>query len=120
MTKNKELGDYGEEFAKKYFLEKGLRFIAKNFSYKHYEIDLIFEDEKKNQIIFIEVKTRSNDFVGLPEESINISKQEKLRKGAYYFLKLNKEFYNYETRFDSFSIIKNNDKFITNHIESAF
>jgi len=66
------------------------------------------------------VKTRTSDYIGLPEESINIKKQEKLRKGAYYFLKLNKEFCNHETRFDSYTIIKNNDKIITNHIESAF
>ena len=119
-TLKREFGDWGEGVAKEYFRKKGYRFLAGNFSYKKYEIDLIFEDEKKKTIIFIEVKTRKSDSIGLPEESITASKQEKIRKCAGLYIRLNPEYNRHEIRFDSFTVIRNENEFRTNHIEYAF
>jgi putative endonuclease len=119
-TEKREFGDYGEKVARDYFLKKGYRFLASNFSFKKYEIDLVFEDEKSKTIIFIEVKTRATDRNLLPEDAITAAKQRKVRNGAYFFIKLNREFRDYDMRFDSFSVIKNESEFRINHKEYAF
>lgn len=67
----KETGDIGEQTAKNYFLEKGYRFLASNFTYDKLEIDLVFEEPVKKILIFVEVKTRSSLRFGAPEEAIN-------------------------------------------------
>lgn len=119
-TEKREFGDFGESVAKEYFIDKGYRFLASNFSYQKYEIDLIFEEEKSKTIIFIEVKTRRSDKLFLPEESINAAKQAKIRKCASLYLRLNREFRGYNIRYDSFTVVKNDSEFRTNHIEYAF
>ncbi len=119
-TVKREFGDFGEKIAKEYFIKKGYRFLASNFSYNKYEIDLIFEEEKTKTIVFIEVKTRKSDEIYLPEESITYTKQDKIRKCASLYFKLNREYKGYNARFDSFAVVKNDREFRTNHIENAF
>ena len=50
------LGKHGEGLAKKYFESIGYELVAENFRYQRAEIDLIFKDENKKLIIFVEVK----------------------------------------------------------------
>ncbi|MCE1166449.1 MAG: YraN family protein [Bacteroidetes bacterium] len=119
-TEKRAFGDFGEKVARDYFLKKGYRFLASNFSYQKYEIDLIFEEVKTKTLIFIEVKTRKSDALYLPEESINAAKQQKIRKCAALYLRLNREFAGYNIRYDSFTVVKNEKEFKTNHIEYAF
>ena len=82
MATTKDLGKWGEQFAKEELLKKGLKFIASNFTFKKLEIDLIFLDVKKNELIFVEVKTRSSDYFGDPEDAIHPAKQRNLRNCA--------------------------------------
>jgi putative endonuclease len=49
------------------------------------EVDLIAVDQRT--VVFVEVKTRSSDFAGEPEEAVDSSKQLKLTKTAIGFLK---------------------------------
>ena len=120
MSDNKDLGKWGEQYAKEELLKKGLKFIASNFTFKKLEIDLIFLDVKKKEIVFVEVKTRTSDYFGDPEEAIHLHKQRNLRNCASIFLKLNKEFENCSIRYDSFAIIKLKDEIKTRHIENSF
>lgn len=55
-TANKNLGNRGEEEAKKYLKRHGYKIIENNYRFGHLEIDLIAR--QNNQLIFIEVKTR--------------------------------------------------------------
>lgn len=117
---NKETGDFGEQIAKKYLIDKGYRFVASNFSYAKLEIDLIFEDETEKYLIFVEVKTRSSLKYGFPEEAIDKDKQMNIRSASDYFLKFNREFRNYKKRFDSVSILKQVNEWTINHIQNSF
>lgn len=114
------LGREGEQKAKEFLIQKGLRFIASNFTFKKLEIDLIFEDKAAKVIIFIEVKSRSSLNFGLPEEAIDEKKQFNLRTAASVFIKLNPEFKSHTPRFDAVSVLKSNDSFSINHYHNAF
>jgi len=77
--KNKEFGKTGEDLAISFLKDKGYDFLSRNYRYKKYEIDLIFQ--YKNLLIFVEVKTRNNVDFGFPEEQVS-SRQEKAIQAA--------------------------------------
>jgi putative endonuclease len=84
---NKKLGQWGEELASRFLINKGFEKIDSNWQKREGEIDLIFK--KNDEIIFVEVKTRTNCKFGYPEESINFAKRQKLTKIINRYLKEN-------------------------------
>ena len=48
--------------------------IEKNFYCRFGEIDIIAIDKKENELVFIEVKTRTNLLYGIPIEAVNYNK----------------------------------------------
>ena len=81
---NINLGKYGEDLACKYLKTKGYKIKERNFRTFLGEIDII--SEYKGNIVFVEVKTRSSNKFGYPEEAINYSKQQKIIKNALCYL----------------------------------
>lgn len=73
-------GKRGEDMAAEFLKEKGFAIVARNYRYKHAEIDLIVQ--KDNWIIFVEVKTRSSDSFGEPESFVDYRKSRKLFEAA--------------------------------------
>ena len=116
----KDLGNLGESLAKKFLKKKGLKFIENNFKYYRKEIDLIFCDKRNKVLIFVEVKTRTGREYGEPENAINFYKQNNIRQGAVGFLQMNREYEEYDIRFDSVSVVIGKDKPDINHTENAF
>jgi len=88
MKKTKEenyhKGRYGENIAKEYLIKKGFVFIEANFENKIGEIDLIMSDG--DWLVFIEVKYKSDDRLGIPEEMINKNKIWQVKKVAESYL----------------------------------
>ncbi|MCO6496375.1 MAG: YraN family protein [Chitinophagaceae bacterium] len=72
MARHLSTGKMGEELAAKYLAERGFRILYQNWRYKHLEVDIIaaFDDV----LHFIEVKTRSSDKFGYPEEGVSRKK----------------------------------------------
>jgi putative endonuclease len=88
MTKEKQIGNRGEEIAREFLEHKGLVFIQKNYHAQGGELDLVMRDEQNDEYVFVEVKTRTNEAFGYGEESITQSKFEKiLRAIEAFFLK---------------------------------
>ncbi len=115
------LGANGEQIAKRYLeKEKHYKFIKNNYRYERAEIDLIFEDENNRLLMFTEVKTRRNKKYGEPEESVNVSKQNQIRKAAMGFVLKNVKYTDYDLRIDIISIFLNEGRVEINHIENAF
>ena len=110
----KELGNFGEEIAVKYLEENQYKIVERNFYCKQGEIDIIAEDEK--EIVFIEVKTRSNIKFGKPSESVNQIKQKHIYNSAKYFL-YKIRLLDIPVRFDVIEILISNGKFNINHIK---
>ncbi len=74
-----------ESAAADYLQAAGLTLVARNFSCKLGELDLIMQD--RQQLVFVEVRYRSNNRFGSPLESITASKQRKVRAAAEVYLK---------------------------------
>ena len=80
----KETGDLGEKLARKFLKKNGYRIKETNFRCPYGEIDIIAE--KKDYLVFVEVRTKGSSHFGTPEESITFSKKEKLIASALAYL----------------------------------
>jgi len=102
MTK-KEIWNLWEKIAAKFLFEKWWKFLEKNFYQKNFwEIDLIFRDEK-NQVVFVEVKTRTNENFWEWFEAVEEKKLRKMARTWELFCLKNKLDFD-ECRFDVISI----------------
>ena len=81
---NKKFGERGEDIAVDFLKEKGFQIIERNYRYGHGEIDIVAKD--KDNLVFIEVKTRKNLEFGPPELTVTKSKQRQIRKIAELYL----------------------------------
>src|SRR5665648_1233285 len=70
------LGEKGELLAKCYLEKKGYSILEQNFRTRYGEIDIIAKFQE--EIVFFEVKTRSDTDHGLPCEAVNKAKQRKI------------------------------------------
>jgi putative endonuclease len=96
------LGVEGEKIAKKHLLEKGYIILQENWRFKKYEVDIIAK--KNDQIIFVEVKTRSSAEFGDPELFVTKQKQRFLIAAANEYLVSNN--IDLECRFDIISVLQ--------------
>jgi putative endonuclease len=80
----KKLGALGERIAKEHIEKLGYRIIETNFRCREGEIDIIAQEGE--QLVFVEVRTRRGLDFGSPEESITVSKRQKLIEVAYAYL----------------------------------
>jgi len=110
-----KMGAKGEKLASDFLENKGFKILEKNWRSGRYEIDIIAEE--KNILVFIEVKTRTSDYYGYPEESVNTTKQEHILKAAEDYVIMHN--INKEIRFDIVSIIINGNIEKIYHIEDA-
>jgi putative endonuclease len=86
MYYRREIGRWGENLACKYLEEKGYKVIERNFFCRQGEIDIIAKDTKQKELVFIEVKTRSNFKYGNPADSVNKNKQKHMVQAIKYYL----------------------------------
>jgi len=74
------VGKLGEKAAQKFLKKRGYRIRETGFRCRHGEIDIVAQ--KKDCLVFVEVRTKSNLEFGTPEESITRAKKEKLIASA--------------------------------------
>ena len=84
MASHNDRGKEGEQLAFKYFNELGYEILHKNWRYRHWEIDIIAC--KNNMLHFIEVKCRTSEKYGFPEESVTKKKIRNLIDASVEFL----------------------------------
>src|SRR5262245_17981851 len=83
MKYHQRIGTWGEEAATKFLVQRGYTIIAKNFRTPYGEIDV---NARQGDItIFVEVKTRTSNTMGLPEESITPRKRQHMISAAEYY-----------------------------------
>jgi len=115
MSKNKIIGDKGEQLAIDYLQNKNYEIVETNWRIGHKEIDIIAI--YNNVLVFVEVKTRKNVYLS-PEDVLSYHKEELLTEAADLYIEKNK--INNEIRFDLIIITYINNKFFINHFEDAF
>jgi|ERR1700740_3004778 putative endonuclease len=117
MAKHLELGRQGETLAKQHLEKAGYEIMDENWVHGKAEIDLIAYKDK--QIIFTEVKTRTGNGFGEPEDFVDLRKQKLLAEAADEYIYLMN--HQGEVRFDIISILFNgSSNYTLKHIEDAF
>lgn len=109
MTEAIEAGKTGEQVAANFLQDHSYKILEMNYKNslgkRLGEIDIIAEDKKAGELVFVEVKTRR--FQGnentLPEENITRSKLHKLSRIAGSYLN-RKNWQGRDYRFDAISV----------------
>lgn len=108
----RRLGFFGERKAARYLKKNGYKILERNYRCPAGEIDIIAE--KDEVIAFVEVKTRTSDAFGLPNEAVNARRRKR------YVNAVNCYFAGREidvtVRFDIIEVTPDG----VNHIENAF
>lgn len=116
MAGHNELGKQGEAAAVKYLEAKGHKILCRNYRYSRAEIDIV--SMEKGIMIFTEVKTRSSNQYGFPEEYVDNKKIRLLKEAAENYMY--EHHHDGELRFDIVSVIIANGHTDIHHIEDAF
>ncbi|MDB5205562.1 MAG: YraN family protein [Flavisolibacter sp.] len=93
MATHIDAGKAGEKLAATWLAQNGFTILQHNWRFSHYEIDLIAT--KNNLLHFIEVKYRSSNWGGYPEEAVNQKKIKDLLKAIDQYLFLNPQHDNF-------------------------
>jgi putative endonuclease len=83
MKHNQKIGRWGEEAVAAYLKERGYEIMARNVRTPYGEIDIVAK--QADLMIFVEVKTRTSNKMGLPEESVNLRKQAHMLACAEHY-----------------------------------
>ena len=113
-----QTGKIGEDLATKYLESLGYTIVERNFVAKQGEIDIVAKDNSKGELVFIEVKTRTNTLYGKPIEAVTEPKQKHLISTAKYYL-YNKHLENEFVRLDVIEVYLQNDLYRINHIKQV-
>ncbi|MDR0537768.1 MAG: YraN family protein [Tannerellaceae bacterium] len=116
MSKQNITGKVGEEEARKYLIEHGYEILHSNWRWRHYEIDIVAAND--NELVIIEVKTRTAGCLLSPEEAVTRTKIRRVVEAANEYIRsfdLEKAI-----RFDIISVLKKGEYYEIEHIEDAF
>ena len=117
MAKRNETGKDGETAARAFLEKQGYTIVHTNWHYHHYELDIVATDNV--ELVVVEVKTRSADFLLSPEEAVDNGKIRRIVAAADAYVR----YFNLAlpVRFDIITVIKNdNGADDIDHIEDAF
>lgn len=114
MYRAHEIGKFGENEAVEYLKQKGYKILERNFECRQGEIDIIALD--KDELIFIEVKTRKSFLYGMPVEAVSEEKQKHLFKAIEYYL-YKRNLQNEYIRVDVIEVYLYRSRYRINHIK---
>lgn len=102
MAQHNDLGKKGEKLAIEYLIKKGYEIVETNYRFQKAEVDIIAK--KENILVGVEVKTRSTNEFGNPQDFVN-PKKIKLLITAINNYVIEKDL-DTEVRFDIIAIVK--------------
>ena len=116
MAQHNQLGKEGELLARQMLEEKSYKILETNWRHDKDEIDIIAMDG--DELVIVEVKTRSSDYFGNPEDAVNFQKEAFLIRATEAYLE--EKDLDCDSRFDIVSIILKDGKPDFYHIKDAF
>jgi putative endonuclease len=116
MARHNELGKKGEQLARKFLEKNGYRILDTNWRHEKDELDIVAADGE--ELVVVEVKTRSTDYFGDPSEAVGQAKEAFLIRAADAYLEIND--LDLEVRYDIISIILTAGGYTIRHIKDAF
>lgn len=116
MAERNDTGREGEEEARIYLTGKGYTVVHTNWRWHHFELDIVAIH--KGELVVVEVKTRSSNFLVSPEEAVDEKKIRRIVAAADAYVR----YFNIDlpVRFDIITLIKNNEGYTIDHIDNAF
>lgn len=133
-TYKRAYGDFGENLACNYLQKNKYKILARNFSDKMGEIDIIAIETKasrkrsedyckmskiiKNEdvLVFIEVKSRHSNLYGEPFEAVDKEKQRRYYNLSTIFM-LKNNLTDFQHRFDIIEVLEDS---VVHHYKNAF
>jgi len=97
-----DLGRQGEKLAKRYLKKKGYRHLASNYATRQGEIDLVMQ--AGDTLVFVEVKTRSDEDYVPPEQVVNYGKRKRIGAAVRHFIQAH-DVHDHPCRFDIVAVI---------------
>ena len=117
MAERNETGKQGELIAQRYLEDNGYNVLETNWRFHHYELDIIATDGK--ELVIIEVKTRSDNYLIEPELAVDKRKIRRIVAASDAYAR--KKNIDMPIRFDIICLIKKGAFLsVENHIEDAF
>lgn len=88
LSDRRKLGRWGEGRCEKFLKKQGYRLVARNFSCKYGEIDLIFMSAENAVpgLVFVEVKTRRNERKRKAQQAVGFKKRRRIGYTAKHFI----------------------------------
>ncbi|MDR1723682.1 MAG: YraN family protein [Tannerella sp.] len=117
MAERNETGKKGEAVAQEFLGKKGYRILDTNWRFHHYELDIVATNGE--ELIVVEVKTRSENYLLTPESSVDGRKIRRIVTAADAYIRMKD--IDLPVRFDIVILIKKGTDFqVENHLEDAF
>lgn len=95
------LGKFGEQLARVFLSKRNYEIILQNYRTRFGEIDIIARKQEK--LFFVEVKTRTTNEFGQPQEAVTDYKLNRLRRAVEIYL-LEKNLKNSDFQIDAISV----------------
>lgn len=116
-TEAQKIGQLGEDYACRYLLTEGYQLLERNWKKRRAEIDIIAK--QGDVLVFLEVKTRTNDLFGEPSAFVSEKQQQLISAVAADYMQAIG--HDWEIRFDIISIfILPDETYRLEHIQDAF
>ena len=116
MASHNDLGKIGEDLAVDFLRKHSYEILDRNWRYRKAEVDIIAR--KKEVLAVVEVKTRSSNYFGDPQDFIKSKKIKLLVEAVDEYVNSNE--LDVEVRFDIIAITKQGENFKIEHLEDAF
>lgn len=116
MAEHNVLGKVGEDAAVAYLEDNGYVIRHRNWRKGHLELDIVAA--KDNELVIVEVKTRSNTDFARPEDAVDPLKVRRTVRAADTYIKLFQ--IDVPVRFDIITAVGSKEHFKIEHIKEAF
>jgi putative endonuclease len=116
MADSHLLGQKGEDIAADHLRKKGFNILHRNWKSGKRELDIVAEN--KDYIVFVEVKTRADNYQIHPRHAVTSEKQRSIIYAAEGYIK--RYNINKDSRFDIVTVISDGKSIEVEHIEDAF
>ena len=127
MKNHLDVGRWGEDLAVAILQTSGLQILERNWRPRtteyegamRGEVDAVAIDTVQENLVFVEVKTRSTVNFGNPFEAITASKAQRLRALAYTWCREHPDYRFLPLRLDAVSICGNERSFTFEHLKAV-
>jgi putative endonuclease len=116
MAERNETGRHGETAARKYLAENGYSVLETNWRFHRFELDIVATNGK--ELVIIEVKTRSENYLLAPEQAVDRKKVSRIVTASDAYVRM--KGISLPIRFDIICLIRKGDSYTIDHIEDAF